>query len=389
MTAIIQSIQPFLITVSTGATAGTAAINAVNTSMSVIFPNGVRSFASQSSFWGVINHRLILTSSVLVTAAHPVATITTNFVAGTVVEFANFVNSIQVGSITVTTATTGGTATINPVSSRAFVIYQGAGIAGPATSYAAAMAGVTLAASTQVACSVAPSSLGIEVQFAVVDLTSDLVETVEQINLETQAAASVDTASIASVDVGRTLLIDGGRAVSTQAVTQQLATTVMGFYGPVLAGPTSVQFIRAASLTTQTRRHLASVVQFQAQAFATTVQRNTIAVTSVGVTATATISAVTTLAFLNFPYHSQRGSTAHTPAIGTWQAVLASTVITATKASTASNATGSWEVVQWASSINLGGASTSVGSGLVYGNLLSGHVRSPVNRAHYIMQGSA
>jgi hypothetical protein len=388
MTAIIQSIQPFTITGSTVSTGPTAAISAVNTSNSFIIPNGVSGALTLGARYGSCAYELVLTSSVLVTANRAQVSTAVMTIAGTVIEFANFVGSIQSGSISVTTATTGGTAAINAVSTRAFVIYQGSKYANTASSYGGVMAGVKLNSSIEVGVTVAPSSVETSVRYTVVDLSSDLVETVEQIDLATSVTASTaDVATIAAVDVGRTLIIDGGRASTAGIAGAQGQQPAIGYY-PTLAGATSVVFTRASSASGVLRRHFASVVQFKAQAFATTVQRGTITMTSASTVVTSTIAAVTTLGFLNTALYPNHGSSGAQPAAGAFSHSLASTLVTLTRGTTLHTFRSAYEVVQWASSIAIGGASTSVGSGLVYGNLLSGHVRSPVNRAHYIMQGS-
>jgi hypothetical protein len=388
MTAIIQSIQPFTITGSTVSTGPTAAISAVNTSNSFIIPNGVSGANTLGSKFGSCAYELVLTSSVLVTANRAQASTVVMTIAGTVIEFANFVGSVQSGSISVTTATTGGTAAINAVSTRAFVIYQGSKYANAASSYGGVMAGVKLVNSTQVSVTVAPSSAETSVRYTVVDLTSDLVETVEQIDLATSVTASTaDVATIAAVDVGRTLIIDGGRASTGGITGAQSSQPVIGYY-PSLAGATSVVFTRASSASGVLRRHFASVVQFKAQAFATTVQRGTISCTSASSVATSTIAAVTTLGFLNTALYPNHGTSASNPGGGLFTHTLASTLVTMTRGTTVHSWISAYEVVQWSTGFSTGAASTSVGSGLVYGNLLSGHVRSPVNRANYIIQES-
>jgi hypothetical protein len=386
MTAIIQSIQPFTITISTATTVGTAAISAVNTSMSVIIPNGARNLLGNQTGWERMMSQLVLSSSVLVSAIREVAHVTTTIVTGTVVEFANFVNSIQSGTIVISTGTTGNTAAINAVSTRAFIIWQGMSKAAPTSVRSAAAAAVKLNSSVEVQAVVLPSSLGISVRYAVVDLTSDIVDTVEHIDLSAATTSTVDTATISAVDPGLTFIAHGGY-VSTG--TGGGGNTVIAGYVTALAGATSVQFIRSSSVSLVVRRHLASVVQLKSQALATTVQRNSITnSTTTGLTGTATIAAVSTRAFLNCPYAQGHQSTSAGMSQGTATLTMASTLVTATRFSTADALMNRFEVIEWASSIALGGASTSVGSGLVYGNLLSGHVRSPVNRAHYIMQGS-
>jgi hypothetical protein len=387
MTAIIQSIQPFTVSITTATTAGTAAITAVNTSMAVIFPNGVRDFNAGAAGWNGAAAELVLTSSVLVTARRGVTIATTTIVAGTVVEFANFVDSIQTGTITVTTATTGATATINAVSTRAFVIYQGANVVAPA-SRSAAQCGVTLVDSTQVLAVSHPSSLGIAVRYAVVDLSSYLVDSVQQIDFSTNAATSIDTFTINSVELARTVLIDGGQVSTAGIAAAQLQSTLAG-YQRLLAGPTSVQFIRTNSTNVVARRHFVTVVQFQAAALATTVQRGLITVTTAtGVTGTATIAAVSTRGQVNVPSMTGTPTSGSAPIGIALTASLASTLVTLTRGSSLNTSLGRFEVFEWATSIAVAAGSTSVGSGLVYSNLLSGHVRSPVNRAHYIMQGS-
>jgi hypothetical protein len=387
MTAIIQSIQPFAITISTGTTGGTAAITAVNTSNSVIFPGGCRGNAGSANQWERVHTQLQLTSSVLVSAVRDTAFATTAFANGTVVEFANFVNSIQTGVITVTTATTGGTASINSVSTRAFIIHQGMSIAAQSCK-SRAFSGVSLVNSTQVAAVVAPCSVPIRVQYAVVDLTSDVVDTVQHIDLEVATTTTVDTATITSVDPGLTLIVSGG-IVSTSAATTAESPVAMG-YITELPGATSVEFVRASSLIAVSRRHFASVVQFKSQALASTVKRGAILMTTaLGVTATATIAAVSTRAFVHADFFQGRMTTGTAGGnSGAASFVLASTLVTATRHATLHALTVRYEVAEWQTSIALAPASTSVGSGLVYGNLLSGHVRSPVNRANYIMQGS-
>jgi hypothetical protein len=387
MTAIIQSIQPFTITPTTATTAGTAAITAVNTSMAVIFPHGCRANFSVTNQYNFAQMRYILSSSVLVSLVRPTANATTVELTGTVVEFANFVNSIQVGSITVSSGTTGGTAAINAVSTRAFIIYQGASILQAVTSYSGHLVGVKLNSSIEVGCVASPSTVVTVAQFAVVDLTSDLVAGVQQIDTEVATTSTVDVVTINAVDPARTLLIDGGMG-STLPVGSQ--ATLPGYgYMRNLAGATSVEFIRSSSVVVTARRHMCSVVEFQAQAFATTVERNVINMTSGQTSVATTIAAVTTLGMLNCPFIGVRASTAVNMNAMCVNLRFASTTVTATRFSTAASVSNRFEMVQWSTGFSTGAASTSVGSGLVYGNLLSGHVRSPVNRAHYIMQGSA
>jgi hypothetical protein len=383
MTAIIQSIQPFSITVSTATSSGTAAITAVNTSMAVIFPNGVRGSGGNATTYQTLSWELQLTSSVLVTSLRPSGSSTNVVIHGTVVEFANFVGSIQTGTITATTGTTGTTAAINAVSSRAFVIYQGAGHT-QLSSYASAQAGITMVSSVELRVVHGVRTEAYRVRYAVVDLTSDLVESAQQIDLSAATTSTADVATIASIDPGRSLLIDGG-----QATTGAPGGVSGNGFTAHIAGATSVAFIRASSVGTDHRRHFATVVQFQAQAFASTVQRGVIDATSASSVATSTIAAVTTRAHINAPFVQGRASSNNTVASQGVSLALASTLVTLQRASTANSVQCRYEVAEWASSINLGGVTTSVGSGLIYGNLLSGHVRSPVNRANYIMQGSA
>jgi hypothetical protein len=383
MTAIIQSIQPFTISVTTATSVNSVAITAVNTSNSFILPLGANNAATNINQCQWLTQRFSLASSVLVSAfrtSAAVATATT--VNGVVIEFANFVNSIQQGVISVTTATTGGTAAINAVSTLAFVVYQGSALAKPTTNFIG-HSGVTLENSTLVRAVTPASSFEVQIGYAVVDLTSDLVESVQQIDLSAATTSTVDTATIASVDLSRSLLIDGGMVTSVA-----IGNIIAAGYTKHIAGATSVQFIRASSVDTGGRRHFATVVQLQAQALATTVQRNSIAITTAGLTATSTIAAVSTRAFLNTPLNHTRASSGATIAGGGIVWSLASTLVTVARLTTANNYTVRYEVAEWASSIALAPGSTSVGSGLVYGNLLSGHVRSPVNRANYIMQES-
>lgn len=350
MVAIIKSIQHVTVTPTTGTTGGTVAITAVDTSKSVIFPRGARFNGGTAGGYAPTQFAHILTSSVLVTANRGLVSGTTTNIDLTVVEFNSFVNSIQTGSITVTTGTTGNTAAINPVSTRAFVLYQGYNLA-EATSAGAAQAGVSLNSSVQVQAHTRASSLAQSVRYAVVDLTSDLVESVQPLNTEFATTSTADVFTIASVDVGRTLVFDGGHLVTgatagAQGHTQDQTWTIR------LAGPTSVMVERASSTATANRRHLATVVQFQAQAFATTVERGSITVTSAAATATATIAAVTTLGFLNTPHFQARCTTIQQiPSGGRFSLSLASTLVTLTRYTTVHGNFARFEVVQWSTGI--------------------------------------
>lgn len=356
MTAIIQSIQPFTITPTTGTTAGTAAITAVDTSKSVIFPNGLRLNSGSANTFETMMALYVLVSSVQVRVQKTVAFPTTATFTGTVVEFANFVNSIQSGTITLTTASTGATATINAVSTRAFILFQGADIQ-TVTSRGASYQGVTIINSTQVQAVATPSTLAMNIRFTVVDLSSDVVDSVQRIDLSTNAASSIDTATINSVDTGLSFIADGGQASSAQIAGAQLLSTLAS-YTAHLAGPTSVQFTRINGANTVVRRHLASVVTLKSQALASTIKRGTINVTTAGVTGTATIAAVSTRAHLNTRYQLGTPSSGGSPNSNCLTLTMASTLITATRFTTVNACPTRWEVIEWASSITLAPPST-------------------------------
>lgn len=308
MASVIKSIQQVSVTLSSVVISTTATlVIPVDTTKSIIIPNGMTSSDANSNTFQRNTILWQLTSSNIVTASRSSAT---PFITGdiTVIEFNSGVNSIQNGTIGLTTASALSsswytqTAAISGVSSNAFIIYQGMTSQPTALSAGSAVAMVNLVSSIQV------QALGVSlgagasevVGYMVADLDSTIVSGIQELLFQSTTVPSTitnDTFTITAVATNLTLLIDGGHSLGSGAgvnatgQTQELvdATTVR-WSGSQSSGVGNI--IRGRACT---------VVTFNSAVVNSAVQRGVITITA-GTTATTTTlgtQVVSSYAFVN------------------------------------------------------------------------------------------
>jgi hypothetical protein len=305
MTAIIRSIQTTTLQFGTTPSTASVAITAVERDNSFILVTGQQNNGGSADLFSR-TARFTLESSVLIAANRQTTNNTIISYNLTVIEFeSTCVNLIQHGTIAWTTAATTVSQAITAVSSRAFIVNTGyAYNGGPLAAMSRSLAGFTLQSSVLVQGQTCTGSTsGRTGNFTVVDLTSNVVESVQQIALTANSSSATDVTTIAAVDIGRTLLIDGGRSFVTNTITSTGAQ-----YTAELAS-TSVTFTRSCTATTISRTHFASVVTFAPQAVGTTVQRGTLSIPTSLTSTTLTITGVSTRAFVNGGPFNFRGET--------------------------------------------------------------------------------
>lgn len=271
----IESIQPFEITIGTSATSNTATISSVNTGMSAVFFAGFNTTHTGTSireFWP----RVELTNSTTVTAFRDTSSASqTVTLRGTIVEFdAACVNSVQHGTVTISSGNTSGTATISSVTtSLSAVMYLGATMSTTTTSYAVAHARIDLTNATTITANRAGSSTAVlTVGYCVVEFNASAVASIQQRVVTISATSTSTDDTISSVNTGRTLLLYAG----VNCNTSTLATY---YYNLELTGIATVTLRRTGTGST-TRTINYTVVEF-APGVVASLQRGSTVVASV------------------------------------------------------------------------------------------------------------
>lgn len=281
--SFVKSVQHVSITIASGNTTGTAIISAVDVSKSIRVYQGITTEASAANQYNRASTRVALTDSTHVTATRNTtgSAVTVNV---TIIEFLSGVNSIQSGIITIAGGTQSNTAIISAVGAKAFVLFGGSSTAG--TTAAASGTSVELTDSTTVTTRVTSSGViptfATVVDYMVVDLSDDIVESVQQRSLTDATTDTSYSDTISSVDMSRTLLFYNGQG-STGSIASR--SNIME-----LTATDTVDFTRD-STNTVSRTLYYTAVQFALGVFERSVQRGVINISS-GVSNTAIISPV-------------------------------------------------------------------------------------------------
>ena len=128
MAGPIKSIQKVAITIASGSTSNTATISSVTTSNAILLFNG--NTTTQTTDYSSGTARIELTNGTTVTAYRGASNSDTVTIYGTVIEFnTGYLNSVQSGTVALSTSQTTNTATISTVGANAFVIWLGTAMA--------------------------------------------------------------------------------------------------------------------------------------------------------------------------------------------------------------------------------------------------------------------
>lgn len=338
--SIIKSVQPFEITIGTGATSATATLTSVDTSKAVIFFAGFTTSHTSTALREFMP-RAELTNGTTVTAFRDTSSAThTVTVRGTVVEFeATAVSSVQHGTVTIASSTTSNTATITSVdTARAAVFYLGVTNTTSTSSPQTVLPRIDLTNATTVTATRGSSTTAVlTVGYCVVEFAASTVSSIQQrsVTLTSSSASSTDT--ISSVDTARAMLLYNG-------VTCSISTLAAYLYALKLTGATQVTLSRTgSSVTSRTVNY--TVVEFAA-GIVSSVQRDTIAINN-ATSADATITGVNTArAVCNWTHFSTDGSGAD-DRMATAKLHDAATVRGQKHAAGSSLSTVGWEVVEF------------------------------------------
>ena len=349
MASYVKSVQQVSIAIASGSTSNTATIAGVDTTKAMIIYQGLTT-SSTSALQSVVS-RVELTNATTVTATRGASNSDSVIVCAVVVEFASDVNSIQAGTINLNSALS-NTATITAVGANAFVLWLGQSSATAATALSRITSAVDLTNSTTVTAHAGTTNSNLTVGYMVVDLSSNIVNSVQKLAHNDTSNTASYTDTITSVIPANAILLAngdilaGGTGGANFEATRQLTNSTTVTYT-----------LGAASATSKT--HYTTVLEFKGAALNSSVQRGVNSL-STATSHAATISPVNaSYAFCNLAGWRMTSSN---PSIAyPNQALTNSTTVTSTLNSAGSAAT-SYEVAEFIAPAN--GVASSAGSGI-------------------------
>lgn len=248
---IIHSVQQLQVTIASGAASGTATIpKSVDTTKTVLFFQNFTSAVNNTLYRDYASDVTLTDKSTLTATRNgtPVGAIT---VYVTVVEFKPWaiVGSVQYGSITIASAGTSNTATINSVDVNYSAVFYLGFTSNSASDNFASRNNVTLALtnSTTVTCTrgVNPSFTTTG-RFCVVEFSRFVVKSVQSRSVTLTSANNADTDTISSVDINSSMILYNG---STQSATG-INNIKEWAYWLTLTNSTTTTLTRAGTSTT-------------------------------------------------------------------------------------------------------------------------------------------
>lgn len=290
---VIKSVQQVSINIGAAALTATATITAVVVANSIIIYQGVDAAVNSQAAYERAIARLAITNTTTITATRGDSTNSTT-VNAVIVEFASGVNSIQAGTIAISTVQTSNTATISAVGANAFVLHVGASTITAATACGGAATAVQLTNATTVTATVGVAGAALTVGFMVVDLDNTVLASAPQPISHTDASsAATYTDAITPVSLNNSVVFHNGHVA---AVSE---TFNIMYHAVQLSDASHVTYTRGAAGTTG-RTIYATVVEFKGTVLKSAVQRGVIALAA-ATSGTGTISSVTTtMAFCNY-----------------------------------------------------------------------------------------
>lgn len=281
----INSVQQVSITIATGATSGTATITSVDTSRTILIPQGQTCTVTTDTAANFNLARIELTNATTITAYRNTSsaadTVTVNCA---VVECtSNLVSSVQYGTISISSATS-ATGTITSVNlTRSCVISLGGTTSG--SNLPQSQPGVSLTNATTVTAFRGTSGTTVA-GFVVVEFQAAAIQSVQQVTDSYASANTTNSKTISSVTQGNTVLFWGGQTSANSGITS-------GFNTLQLTSATNVDAVRIGTQTGAIVPYY-TVVEFVAGVMASSAQRGTIDLSGTGETATATITSIST-----------------------------------------------------------------------------------------------
>lgn len=342
MTNYITSVgvQHFSISMS-NASSGTATITAVGSGAFIIYGGFLDNANGNPS---LAMAYLQKTSSTVITATRNGNNFQGPTVTGCIIDgdTTNLIKSVQQGTISIS-ASTSGTASINPVTSaNTAVHFMGSDTTSTTMAYNANLPRVSLSGTTVTAATAASGTNVVAFEIIEFQSTPLTVNAVQQISAASSSSVTSYTASITSVTTGNTVSIWGGDTVETDAA----ASDKVNMYGNLSASNTFTININTAS--TDAKTYNASIVEFNSGVLNSSVQRGTVTLTAqTSNTASVSPSVVkgnSGISFLNLTTTATAGNFVQDAG----NIVLTNgTTVTGAKSSATSNITESWEVFEF------------------------------------------
>lgn len=351
VTSIITSIQPVTITIPTTATTATATITSVNTSLSVVFFNGIITNNTGTVTQHTDLASVALTNATTVTATRGVTSATfTTTVKATVVSYsAAAINSIQIGTITLGNAVTSNTGTITSVTTtNAAVLLNGYTTSAATGSVASQLLSVALTNGTTVTAQRGGTngSTSATVHYTVLEFKPGILNSSAQRGT-IAVTASTNTATITSVATANSMLVWGG--------TSSTDTTNAGWGASLyltLTNGTTVTATANGTITGGTTSTAYYTILEFTPAYINSVNRGIITIALSTTSNTATITAVNTaLSLANFTGWSAESGAANANdnLCFTNLALTNATTVTAARNTTTASFTANqgWEVISF------------------------------------------
>lgn len=334
-------VQHFAITIASGATTGTATINAVGSGAFIIYGGLNTAVAANSSeMFGY----LTLTNSTTITATRVTSVASAIIITGCIIDAdtTNLIKSVQSGTITIANTTSSGTASISAVTnSNTATHLMGWGSTNTTINPTNEYPILTLSGTTVTATRIGTSGT-LTVAYEIIEFQgSALNQSVQNVAATSSASVSSFTATITSVNTANTICILAGWSnnVASVGVFQQI-------YG-ALSSSTVFTATLSGTSSAQAKKFNVSVVEFTSGILTQAVQRGTISIASGGGTsATATItSSPTAQSIITHLGNSSTGTSAQNQ----WenQALTNATTVTATSFSQTAARVSSYEVAEF------------------------------------------
>ena len=337
----IKSVQKATITIANSTASNTATISTVDTTRSVVFFNGcttTNTTAFDASFAYVD-----LTNATTVTATRSTSAVATAItVEVTVVEFySTFVDSVQQGTVAITSTNTSATATITAIdTARSAVVMQG--FMATSTGLASCLPTIVLTNSTTVTANRTGSlSSTLTVGFTVIQFASGVVNSVRLVSVSSSTTATTVTATITSVNTANSIVLWNGQ----QENSTSYIDTALNYVD--LTNSTTVTFTRTNGTSSPSRTLKATVVEFKSgiiksKQTGTTVLNNVTSNTS-------TVTSVdTSKSLLNWCAFSYSGTSSDFRSAMASAVLTNATTITAAKNTAGTNtSTPAWELVEF------------------------------------------
>lgn len=330
-------VQQVTITIAASATSGTATISAVGSGAFLMygFANTTAPNEAQS------NPRITLTNSTTITATRDTSSGQSVIVKCSVIDATpSLIQSIQFGTVTITTGNASATASISSVNANNTVIQYlghttGDTVDSMSTSYPVlSISGTTITSTVQVI-----TTSNNVVSFCAIEFASGAMNQNVQSYSKTWTSGTSATQTVTSVNVNNALIFLAGRGTT--------ATTNFGMGNSYadLTNATTVTVHNTTALTATTNTYNFFLVEFISGVLNSNIQRGALIITGTA-SNTATITSVSTTAS---GCHSTGTATSSTTPnkMFTNVELTNATTITAAKANAANNTTSEYEVAEF------------------------------------------